>query len=792
MICLPTTTLTRSLLAKRLQCMWVAILFGVFPRAQGAEVDFYVDVLPILKASCIACHNKTTTKGDLNLETPTLMIQGGDSGPGVVAGQPASSLIYTAAAQSSELIMPPANNKSGAHRLTTGELSILRTWIEQGAKESQRRDRPVSLIPLPPGTQPIYAVAITPGGRFAACGRGNQIHVYDLAKREFATSLNDSSISLPTNAAQTSSHRSVVHCLAFSPDGSRLASGSYREVKIWRRSEAVRSRLIAVPDTDLRPSTTADGVLATSKSNTWMLRTQSDGSLEIAEQSTGKLLHKLQTDLQTQQSSAKLDYVLAKSGVEAAYQKSEIARIEAQNKSLDELLSKANETLASVKKTLPEKQANLKSADEAVSLAKKTVEDLSQVSAGTSAGAGDEALAKQKKESQEKLATAQTAYDAARAMVMELENHLKDAEGEVDRIANVKAKNALALTSANESITQIKLVEERVGADLKSIREATGKDRVRFIAGTFVDRDSVVATVSREGIVSAWAARTGSPLMQKSLLDVSDAVLTWSHIEAGSGSSFTVQSDEGAQVLVEFSEVWQLERTIGSVNSSEPFPDRVNAVSFSPDGRLLAVGSGEPSRSGDITLWNTANGELVKHWSDHHRDSILSLDFTSDGKLLASGAADRIARVTEIGSGQVIHVFEGHTHHVMSVAFRVDDRVLATAGADNVVVVWDMHTGERKKKIEGWAKEITALQFIGGTNQIVCSSGDNLIRIVKDEGGEVRSIPKLPEFMQCVTASTYGGIMIAGGDDGVLRTWDVAGNEQATFPPHETGVSTPN
>ena len=55
---------------------WSSLGFAAV--SAGDPIDFRRDVYPILKANCIACHNKTTTKADLNMETPELMKKGGE------------------------------------------------------------------------------------------------------------------------------------------------------------------------------------------------------------------------------------------------------------------------------------------------------------------------------------------------------------------------------------------------------------------------------------------------------------------------------------------------------------------------------------------------------------------------------------------------------------------------------------------------------------------------------------------------------------------------------------------
>src|SRR5882757_4031462 len=95
---------------------WLAapLFGGALPIAvvfHEAPVDFPSEVYPVLKSNCTACHNKTTTKGGLNMETPELMKKGGESGAAVVPGHGSESPLLQAAAHLSDTDMPPKGNK---------------------------------------------------------------------------------------------------------------------------------------------------------------------------------------------------------------------------------------------------------------------------------------------------------------------------------------------------------------------------------------------------------------------------------------------------------------------------------------------------------------------------------------------------------------------------------------------------------------------------------------------------------------------------------------------------------
>ena len=744
------------------------------------ELEFYKDVYPFLKANCISCHNKTTTKAKLNMETPELMKKGGDGGPALVPGHGADSLVVKASVHTKDMEMPPPNNKSGATNLTSQEIAVLKQWIDQGAKTGTPIEHTIVWQPMSASVDPIYCIAMTKDGRYAACGRSNQIYVYDLATRQFVAQIAD------PKEKNNAAHRALVQSLAFSPDGTRLASGSFREVKVWRLEQGKSSGPAPAPPAAAPiPDKLAKQIAASTKtaivSHAWSANKKqivtgcSDGIVRVWDVDSGKLVIDLKGNLAANKQIAALEWIIAEQGLEQAFQKGEITKVEAQDKALDELLKKANEAIVAMNKVLPEKQKAVKPTTEAKATAQKAVDDVNALIAKAPGGKPDAALTKQLKDAQEKLQTAAMTEVSALAAVSATESNVKDAQADQKRITESKAANAKIVAAANAAIDKAKKAQDKATADLAAAKQALTKAGAKPLAVTFSGDAQRVATLLEDGTLRVWAAASGQPIEELAANNATTTTLT-----ANADGSFV--ASKSVTLSTGSSPHWVLDRVLGDPKNGNLFVDRVNAVRFSPDGKLLATGTGEPSRSGDITIFDVASGKAVQTWKERHDDAVLSLDFSPNVKLLASGAADKIAKVTDAATGKQVNLFEGHTHHVTGVAFRSDGRVLASAGADGVVMSWDMIIGERKKKIEGWTKEVTSLQFIGATNQIVTSAGDNKVRIVTDDGTEVRSIANLPDFMQASASTPNGSAIVAGGEDSFLRVWDGAsGKELAAF-----------
>jgi hypothetical protein len=95
---------------------------------RNEPVDFQKEILPILKKSCLACHNATQKESDLILESPQSILKGGASGPAVDLKNPKESLLLGRATGEVDGIMPPKGNKVAAPFLKPQELGLIKLW----------------------------------------------------------------------------------------------------------------------------------------------------------------------------------------------------------------------------------------------------------------------------------------------------------------------------------------------------------------------------------------------------------------------------------------------------------------------------------------------------------------------------------------------------------------------------------------------------------------------------------------------------------------------------------------
>ncbi len=102
-------------------------------QSPAPTVDFNRDVHTIIAAKCLACHSAEKRSGGLSLATYTDVIDGGRSGAAVRPGNSAGSLLMARITGTTAPQMP-----LGLPPLSEAEIATIRTWIDQGARATQR------------------------------------------------------------------------------------------------------------------------------------------------------------------------------------------------------------------------------------------------------------------------------------------------------------------------------------------------------------------------------------------------------------------------------------------------------------------------------------------------------------------------------------------------------------------------------------------------------------------------------------------------------------------------------
>lgn len=234
-----------------------------------------------------------------------------------------------------------------------------------------------------------------------------------------------------------------------------------------------------------------------------------------------------------------------------------------------------------------------------------------------------------------------------------------------------------------------------------------------------------------------------------------------------SGDNFIGVNATNQLQKLSFARSWTLSSKIGDGEVPDQLPDRVTALAWSPDGLFLATGCGVPSRSGELKLWNVADGTLFAENKEAHRDTITSLQFSQSGDRLASAASDKLIRIWDPGTLERVGNLEGHTGHVHSITWNSDGLTLASGSADTSVKIWTIAASSEKQKITTYEKEVTAVAYQQWSDTLVTGSGDNAVKIAN------APLPGVTGFVHTVAISPDGKHVVAGDADGKFYHWDI-------------------
>jgi WD40 repeat protein len=785
--------------------------------------DFSRDIAPLLGKNCVACHNAKTPEGGLNMESFTSLMAGGDSGAAVVVGDPDSSELIARIRATDDSVMPPVDNSVGAKQLTADEIQQLVAWIRTGATPPSEESRhSIQWRSISEAVHPIYALQTSSDGQHLSFAKGNVAYLVDdpFAEGDWQpTPLLDDSLKLPDGTSLAATDKDLVHSLAFSHDSQKLAVGGYRTVKLWERKTSARS-LEQPADHDSRiiesidqlvlaePITEAIAVVATvseklwvvtksgqvlrlhkadgqwrqelafsmeqpvkiasiSPDARWLMAVDPQNSATLWRLEDGQKQHTLGVDYERWQAQQQTQRQIAR-------QEGWIKRLSEMMPGLEEAIKKEEEARAKVAATHQQAIEAQQSKEQEIATAQQAATETEQSIA---------ALEQQLAEMRQQLVDRQKA-------VADLQPALATAQQNVAKAMQALVSADAGLQLAREKIPvqqeRIETHRQTLTQQQQLLEQVSNASRGETLAAGFDARSRQVLLVTATGQGLLYNALSGQPVavLQSpsetvtgdtsgdAAGDVSEMKLGTADLLVSAEQVATIRTDQKSWQW-DLNLPWELVQSWGDENS-ELFSSRVTALAFSPDDRFLAVGSGPPSRFGDMKELVVATGEVHRDYGQVHSDTILAIDYSPDGKWLATAGADKLCRLHDPLTGAMVKILEGHTHFVQSLAWQEQAQQLATASADKTVKTWDVETGERRQSITGFGKEISAIAYVGDSEQLVSVSLDGHTRLHRGDNAQlVQSYAHNPQPLYTLSLSSDGKRVLIGDHDGKIRVYQI-------------------
>lgn len=219
----------------------------------------------------------------------------------------------------------------------------------------------------------------------------------------------------------------------------------------------------------------------------------------------------------------------------------------------------------------------------------------------------------------------------------------------------------------------------------------------------------------------------------------------------------------------------------------------VENLEYSPDGKLLA----SVSSDGRLRIWNAETGTLisasvVEEGVSLSGAAISEVAFSSDGANVATAGRGGEIKLWETSSGRLLRTLIAETDSVYAIRFSPNGRILASAGSGKTIRLWDVASGEPVKVLQGHKDSINALAFSPDGAALASGSDDAMIiiwSVAKNAISEIISIPpknaaSRPAGVLSLSFSPDGDSLASASSDELVRIWAAStGEVEQSFDP---------
>ncbi|MDJ0554382.1 MAG: serine/threonine-protein kinase [Microcoleaceae cyanobacterium MO_207.B10] len=274
------------------------------------------------------------------------------------------------------------------------------------------------------------------------------------------------------------------------------------------------------------------------------------------------------------------------------------------------------------------------------------------------------------------------------------------------------------------------------------------------------------------------------------------------HSELGSNViEFDKKKSQLCQVKPRIRNYIKLSKTWKTVQIMTAHTTPVNAMAIGPQGYILISGSDDKV----IKLWNLKTGQMLHRFYGHTAE-IYGIAVSRDGKRVITGGDDKTILAWNLTKKTIADRFYSYcgspySHRdgaILSVAISPNGKIVASASADHTIKLWNQRNGELLYRLDEHLDKVFCVTYsnannisINVHNQIFASSSaDGLIKIWRV--GRCQSLRTLKGHYGGVYSVAFtpdGQTIVSGSNDTTVKLWNVRTGELLnTLKGHSRGV----
>lgn len=276
---------------------------------------------------------------------------------------------------------------------------------------------------------------------------------------------------------------------------------------------------------------------------------------------------------------------------------------------------------------------------------------------------------------------------------------------------------------------------------------------------SFSDDGETIISMSKDSTTITWDAQNGRMITSKGPIYTPKDYTTTISFD---GLVKARVSDENTDIDIRDS------RTGRIIHTLKGHIGKVNAIKFSPNGRLLASASDDNT----IKIWDVKSGR-EKRTLVGHSNYVTCLSFSPDGNRLVSGSEDNTVRVWDVYGNNAERIKLEAGDEMITTCFSLDGSYIASASfLDGIISIYDAYTGKTVHSFNG-DSFINNICLHPTDKRTLATSADSIIKIWNMEDGSLlHTLSGHHRNIHYIAFSQNGKYMASASSDKTIMLWD--------------------